>query len=760
MCVLIAQQDRDIKTFFLLQTLFFLFFLFISRGLPAGEASRITLLIAAQTFVGATIWRFLTKTNAISMFEVLATGFALGSALFTVVDQGLIFLGFTVNDVVIPCLLVLMAFIVGRTQKHAGEISEISQQDLISLLVVSICVFLGFGEFSHGSFIAVAILATTCILMINRQISLLKSAVLSIIGLGLAVFAFFLVKPPIAYGSWFLRPLFTKTDDAVFSESVAYSLSFFGPSDYAAAAGTGLRYHWFSLAWSGLVQRSASVSPFGMTLHVVPVVSFLVMAMLLIAIGKRIGLSQRHLFIAPLVLFFASSAPEPLYFYKVINTSNVMTFIWSLTFLLVLILHTGRKIRFGHCLLGITAGFVLLSKMPYAVALLGGTATSSVFVFLTNRQSRKSIVVQLSVIALFTVSLFLLFLTPNSWEKRTYVLDWNLMNIALGSQFRIPIALGFISVFLFTRFPLLFLRHATWEHNVLKVFIWGAVSTGIIRFIVNGNSAEGYFLNSALVFGSLGIAIAVNELTPDTHRFRNWELLGMGFCSGLISLAVIEMWNQSNFQDGRWWQSNLQIVVPFSVAISICIVAITLKRRAFGPNPIRLTALLLIYCLIGANAGIYVLQTVRPPEYAPRGSIAADVDLSSLQWLRNNSGPSERVATNRFLCPGIDPCNFDESSFLISAVANRQVYIEGPRFVAGGRPYPSWITDRISVSRSFAEAPSDQIFNELRESGVSWFYLDTDFLPENINVASNPWSDWASIELIDSNIIILKLNSR
>jgi len=758
--VLIAQEDRDIKTFFLFQTLFFLFFLFISRGLPTGEASRVTLLIAAQTFVGATIWRFLTKTNAISMFEVLATGFALGSALFTVVDQGLIFLGFTVNDVVIPCLLVLMAFIVGRTQKHAGEISEISQQDLISLLVVSICVFLGFGEFSHGSFIAVAILATTCILMINRQISLLKSAVLSTIGLGMAVFAFFLVKPPIAYGSWFLRPLFTKTDDAVFSESVAYSLSFFGPSDYAAAADTGLRYHWFSLAWSGLVQRSASVSPFGMTLHVVPVVSFLVIAMLLIAIGKRIGLSQRHLFIAPLVLFFASSAPEPLYFYKVVNTSNVMTFIWSLTFLLVLILHTGRKIRFGHCMLGITAGLVLLSKMPYAVALLGGTATSSVFVFLTNRQSRKSIVLQLSVIALFTVSLFLLFLTPNSWEKRTYVLDWNLMNIALGSQFRFLIAFCSIAILLFTRFPLFFFRNSTWELTVLKVFIWGAVSTGMVRFIVDGNSAEGYFLNSALVFGSLGIAIAVKELSLDTHQFRTWELFGIGSCSGMLSFAIIEIWNRSNFQDSRWWQSNLQIVVPFSVAISTCVGAIILKRRTFGPNPIRLTALLLIYCLIGANAGIYVVQAVKSPDYAPRGSIAADVDLSSLQWFRNNSDPSEIVATNRLLCPGIDPCDFDESSFLISAIANRQVYIEGPRFVAGGRPYPSWITDRISVSRSFAEAPSDRIFNELRTSGVSWFYLDTDFLPANINVASNPWSDWASIELVNSNIIILKLNSR
>ncbi|MCX6517787.1 MAG: hypothetical protein NTV13_03865, partial [Actinobacteria bacterium] len=102
--MLIVQQDRDIKTFFLFQTLFFLFFLFISRGLPTGEASRVTLLIAAQTFVGATAWKRLVKTNAISIFEVLATGFALGSALFTVIDQGLIFLGLVSNDAVIPCL--------------------------------------------------------------------------------------------------------------------------------------------------------------------------------------------------------------------------------------------------------------------------------------------------------------------------------------------------------------------------------------------------------------------------------------------------------------------------------------------------------------------------------------------------------------------------------------------------------------------------------------------------------------------------------
>ena len=757
--MLISAKDRGIKKIFLIQVLCFPLFLLISRGLPAGESIRVVLLIAAQTFVGAAIWIRLTKAETISVIELLATGFALGSALFTVVDQGLIFFSLSPNDYVLPFLLFLIALIARRTQINANEMLTIGQQDFVSLLVVSICVFLGSGEFSHGSFIAVAILASTCILLIKRKMSLFESTVTSAMSLGFAVVAFILYKPPISYSSWFLRPLFTKTDDAVFSESVAYSLSVFGPSNYAAAVGTDLRYHWFSLAWSGLIQRSASVSPFGMTLHVVPVTSFFVIAMLLIAIGRRIGFGQRYLFIAPLVLFISSSAPEQLRFFSEINTSNIMTYVWSLTFLMVLILHSLNWFRYSNIFLAFFAGVTLLSKIPYAIALVVGIATSSIYIFITNSQKRKTVLVQLSLIAIVLISVFTLFLTPHGWEKRTYFLDWNLMNLAVGSQFRVPIAVTFILILLFTRFPLLFARKNNYEITVLKLFILGAVSTSLFRFILNGNSTEIYFLSSALVFGSLGTAIAIKELTQDTHQFRTWELLGMGSCSGLLSFAIIEISNRSDFQDGRWWQSNLQIVVPFLVAVSTCMGVLTLKRKSLGPDPIRLTAILLIVCLIGANAGIYVVQAVKSPVYAPRGIIAADVDLSSLQWLRNNSDPSEIVATNRFLCPEIDPCGFDDSSFLISAVANRQVYIEGPRFVAGGRPYPNWITDRISVSRSFAEAPSDQSFKKLRANGVSWFYLDINFLPANINVVANPWTDWASIELVDSNIIILKLNA-
>ena len=120
--MLITQRDRGIKTLFLFQILFFLLFLFIGRGLPTGEAIRAIALIAAQTFVGSTLWRCLTKTNAISVLEVTATGFALGSALFTVIDQGLIFLGLVTNDAVIPCILILIALATDRFRKNMSEI--------------------------------------------------------------------------------------------------------------------------------------------------------------------------------------------------------------------------------------------------------------------------------------------------------------------------------------------------------------------------------------------------------------------------------------------------------------------------------------------------------------------------------------------------------------------------------------------------------------------------------------------------------------
>jgi hypothetical protein len=167
----------------------------------------------------------------------------------------------------------------------------------------------------------------------------------------------------------------------------------------------------------------------------------------------------------------------------------------------------------------------------------------------------------------------------------------------------------------------------------------------------------------------------------------------------------------------------------------------------------------MIVSLIFAGTGVYLTQSINTPTYTSFGAIATKEDIDSLNWLRNNSKVDAVIATNRGICTGTDPCGFDESSFLISAVAHRRVLIEGPRFVTGGRPYPDWVNERIHKSLAFANSPSNTTFYNLKNMGVTWYFMDTNYLSDSAISSSASWGEWAELVHQESNILILKLRS-
>jgi hypothetical protein len=77
--------------------------------------------------------------------------------------------------------------------------------------------------------------------------------------------------------------------------------------------------------------------------------------------------------------------------------------------------------------------------------------------------------------------------------------------------------------------------------------------------------------------------------------------------------------------------------------------------------------------------------------------------------------------------------------------------------VVGGRPYPDWVKDRISLSVSFANAPTDALFVKLQNFNVRWFYLDTHFINSGIDPLTNPWERWANVVFQNSNVYVLRL---
>ena len=753
-------ESKSLKQWILSgQIALFGFLFFAARGVPTDESLRIVAIIASQIYVGAEIWKLFVKNHRVQLIELLGMGFAFGSAIFTIIDQILIRSDLQLNDSVIPIVLVSLT-VLFKSRPQIGSFSIDYLQDIPQATVFMIlCVFLGFGELTHGSLLAVVILIGLFLTSLNWARTMWKELIISTVGVCGSIFLYSQFKPPIAYSSWFLRPLYTGTDDAVFSESVAYSVAHFGSSEYAAAQGTNLRYHWFSLAWSGMVDRVASTSPFTMTLHVVPVVTFSVIALLLLAIGIRLGMNSKLIFLAPCILFATSSAPGPIRFFYVLNTSNVLPFVWTLALTLIVVLYCVSEIRFANLLIAFFSAVILLSKIPFAVAPIAGLACLHLYNVIKDFKKLKESVIQLVITAITLSLTFVVFLTPTKWERRQFNVDWNLMHIAQGSNFRFIIAPVLILVLLITRFPLFLIFKSSLTNIGFKVFLFGACFTGLVRFVLNGSSAEFYFLNSSLIFGSIGIAIMISDFASGVIRPPNRAFIVIGIVAAVSSFASVKLWIQFSAKADLLRFEMIQIIFPLFISCLIVLIVALYALKSGIQLHARILFLFMVVGLIFCSTGVFIAQSSQTSTYMSFGSIATQEDIDSLIWLRQNSNDDAIVATNRGICSGTDPCGFDDSSFLISAVAHRRVLIEGPRFVTGGRPYPDWVNDRIQKSLAFANSPSLASLYDLKNMGVTWYVLDTNYLSNTVIPSNEPWGEWAELVHQESNILILKLRS-
>jgi hypothetical protein len=742
------KQNNCFVQLFAFATLFL-----IARGIPFDQTFKITAYIAIQIFVGGEIWTRLVKNHSVGTLEYFGAGFALGSALFTIIDQLVIAIGLPVHDFVLPFLIFAITIFQRLQKESSSGVADphISNQ----VLMIVLCIFLGLSELSYGSLLAVLLLTGLLLIPSHRLQTLQKQVFLSCFGIVGSIFIYQFIKPPIVHGTWFLRPLYTGTDDAVFSESIAYSVAKFGSSEYAAAQGTSLRYHWFSLAWSGMVDRVAEATPFTMTLHVVPVIAFAVIAALLIAISARIGITKKYSLLAPLILFALSSAPGPIRFFHVLNTSNVLPFVWILAFILAIVVYINSELNFAVFFFTFLLCVILLSKMPFVIAPLAGITSLYLYSIIQSPQNWKSLIARLSVIYSGVVLVFITFLTPHAWEKRSFAIDWNFLNIADGNRFRFLVAPIVAFILFFTRFPLIFRFRKSGISSAFKFFLLGASLTGLLRFIVSGSSAENYFLNSSFAFGSIGIAIVIFELSQIQKGFTRNTFVFVALFSAISSFSIYFGWSwysdNSGFNRFEW----LQFLVPIPL-VGFLLLALHRHHLRITPRDRRtFTTFTMVICLLFCSFAAFIHQATQAPSYYPKGSVATESDLKALGWLRANSNSDDIVATNRGMCIGSDPCGFDESSFLISAVGHRRVLIEGPRFITGGRPYPDWVNERIELSLAFVNSPSKASVSSLLSTGVKWFFLDKSFVPPS--VMDNPWNRWATLKYSEGNILIYEL---
>ena len=458
-------------------------------------------------------------------------------------------------------------------------------------------------------------------------------------------------------------------------------------------------------------------------------------------------------------MFATSTAPEPIRFFYVLNTSNVLSFVWTLALVLVVVLFCASEIRFMTLLIAFFSAVILLSKIPFAVAPIAGLACLHLYNVIKDFKKLKESVIQLAITAITLSLTFVVFLTPNKWERRQFNVDWNLMHIAHESKYRFIIAPVFILILLITRLPLFPILKYSSSNTGFKVFLLGASFTGLLRFVLNGSSAEFYFFNSSLIFGSIALAIVISDFASQKIPLGNGTFLTIGVVSLVVSFISIKLWDllSSAFDLSRF--EMIQMAFPLIISFFLTlIITFQIMKRGLRPQLKTLSSAIIV-SLIFAGTGVYLTQSINTPAYTSFGGIATKEDIDSLIWLRNNSNVDAVIATNRGICTGTDPCGFDDSSFLISAVAHRRVLIEGPRFVTGGRPYPDWVNDRIQKSLAFANSPSLASLYDLKNMGVTWYVMDTNYLSDSAISSNASWGEWAELVHQESNILILKLRS-
>jgi hypothetical protein len=522
-----------------------------------------------------------------------------------------------------------------------------------------------------------------------------------------------------------LSRLFLRTDDNIFAESVSHSIANLGIGNFAAATGIPLKYHFLSLSISGVFSRVLNLEPFVMTLHVIPALSFAMIALQTFILTYRMSRNRAASTVAVCVLFLGNTLPNQFRFFSTNTTTNTLSYIFVLGTLLVLHSTLTRPSALSMVSLTLLSVSSILSKAPYGVLLALCLCTIALAAFRDRNLNRNILVMYLLIPVFFMGAALLALVQPPDWAQREFSIEFSKQG--LGGDYR-PALIVFPMVLLLvllTRFGLLFFykHHENDVTNRLLVLgILTSVLGGLLPFMVDNGSNELYFLNFALLVSAPLTGIGSYHAWGHVSRFvrlrelkRSTILTATFFtCLGL-AIELIPIVNRT---------SSKQVLLPLIWGIVVCLSVVIISRS----QGLRVDRKVVVAAIIlGLTAGSFlshIRSRVNSINVQASYAIADPELIEALTWLRSSSNPTVLIATNRSLpCPD-HPCDVDESSMAISAFSQRSVYIEGPRFIVGNTNYPPWVQQRIRLSLNVVYRPSLESLVALENAGVSIYLLD------------------------------------
>jgi len=743
----------------------------VAIGVSVGDALKISIVVLIQWLSGSIIWSKFIRRGASSTIDAIALGAPIGFAISAFSDQ--LFLHTLLHSIgwLIPHIAILL-YVMTSSENDELNTGAIDLPKVYLLAITASLIGLGGLYFAY---LAGAVTLMIFLTLMQSKNTLVRKALfvhVAIIASSVVIFIAVRLNDP--QPTSILRPIFQDSDDHIFSEQMSWSLAHLGIFDNSSAIGTPIKYHWLSLAWSGLVSRVSGVGPWSVNLVLVPIVTFLILSLIFVALVHKYWHLKWVVLLSPLLLLAADDPSAILRFYSNSATTNLLPHIWLAATAFALI-----RLTFVHdwrfrSAIALLSAATILGKGPSGVVLLGGLAGLLTYGIIFRRDRDVRPLIGTSVIAIIAiVATYLLFISDSnnisyspSWTQVRSLFPFPLLaDVPDGSKLALPIGSLFFLTFLCRRFfIIIFCKPGAAIKTAPYWLVLGSCSAGMLSFVLYNLGGTQYFLNAAFTVGAMGSVYFLTNYVEPLHLGNFWKqnpiriyLFGASVWLGFLFLI---------HQSKSVLEQHFYSVQTFTYLIPLVVFVVTLTLILIQ-NQTTDTNHCTKYSRI-AQIGIVIftfstftsfIQRIDFSPASPSESAILDIasadEIETLSWINKHLPQSAILATNRSLCDLDVSCSSQSGSHLVSAVAQRRVLLEGPRFIPSAvltdGTYATWALDRAKVSLGFVSTPNQLDTQQLSDYGVTDVYvLKTTQLPTT-------WEPWAKIIFENETSLVLHL---
>lgn len=747
---------------------------------------KVALVIAPQFISGCLLYLLLLKRPEVGLVELLSIGSVLGIVSSTIVDQIFVNLQLPKIGWFVSILVIVIAFLVCQLKGAIVFATILWQGELTkSLLPIAAIATMALGVGWYWLFPSGVLFVVAAFVFLTKS-QRYSHAVIRILIFGAVIAGIFMfTKKP---GVWFI---FEDADNS-FLQALSRSISNYGINNYALLSGSPTRYHWFTYAWMGLLDRVSGAEIFLILNKVAPLVFVALTSGVIWGWIDRYSTTKIRTFLMTLVAMATSSyahgvSGPTISILSFISPSQLYGFLFIFVSVFLLLQAGEFQLRLAPFLCTVMVSATTLTKATHGLVLVGSLSALLIANLIVRQEDKgkgkKARLYLLSIASIFCTYFF--FISSGVSSQFSQVKPGEFIWTVLGDGRNLSNNWGnIVGVFFVvgTASPAIILALLSmFSKNIHKreivVANFGALTAGLsFSYVLFGDFGQNLYILHSAIGLSIVLGLVACACYPCVFKINTLKV-ALYFAASVILIWFTYLIPDIN--SGAKWPIIFRyarfFTVPFLILFtaSILLVFHTFTKRKITGQLISLTLIIFsmsfLYTFKHWNNDIKNKydETARIG-YSYVGTDAV-IDVSS--WINTNTDQISIVASNfgwpkikkselalfRVPCtasiskePIVEVCRRTADS-LLAAYVKRKVWLQATRFHYSGMT-PE-IERRQTATLGFVSDPTQGHLKQMLDDGVGWFVVDR----STTDLVS--WEPFATIRYKSDSFFVLELSA-